>query len=209
MGIFNVKVVKLHGSANWLLCPNCHRMYTALGGDDEQEHLYVVRMYCPECVPERTLGAAVAGGVSPELTPFLITPTFLKVFDNAHIQMSWHNAQIELAEAGRVVFIGYSLPNADYHLRTLLRKAMPADARIDVVLTARDVPPQNCPTAARLAYAAERYAEFFGRERLTFHVDGTRGFFRRVIARESLKGRLRRLRRRLGHLPAPTVMQQP
>lgn len=40
------------------------------------------------------------------------TPTFVKRFDNPHLQMTWHNAFIELVEADKVVFIGYSLPGA-------------------------------------------------------------------------------------------------
>lgn len=203
LGIFNIKVIKLHGSTNWLLCPNCNRMYTGLGGNHEQQHSYVVPQYCPKCSPGGASGAEEGGVGSPELTPFLITPTFLKVFDNPHIQTSWHNAQIELAEAARVVFIGYSLPQADYHFRTLLRRAIRGDINVEVVLTPADRPARNCPRVARPAYAAYRYAEFFGEDRLTIHLQGTEGYFRPVVARDSLKGKLERLRRRFGHLPAP------
>lgn len=74
----------------------------------------------------------------PILEPFLITPTFTKVFDNTHIQMIWHNAHVELSEADKIVFIGYSFPEADYHFRTLLRKAVNPNVSIEVVLTRND-----------------------------------------------------------------------
>ena len=67
-----------------------------------------------------------------------------------------------MLEAKRPVFIGYSLPHADFEFRQLLSRMTPRTAEIDVVLYKRTSPQQ---------YAAEveRYRQFFGRRRLTFH----------------------------------------
>jgi hypothetical protein len=39
--IYNIKILKLHGSINWLLCPNCNRLYTGLGSTESIWNLYV------------------------------------------------------------------------------------------------------------------------------------------------------------------------
>lgn len=199
--LFNVKLVKLHGSANWLFCPNCNRMYTGLGSATEFHHRYVVTQYCPSCAAQRGISLDSFGGIP--LAPFLITPTYLKVFDNPHIQMAWHNAQVELSEAANIVFVGYSLPEADYHFRTLLRRSIRQDTSITAVLNDTSSPPRNCPVRARAAYAVERYRAFFGDGRVRFDLRGAEGYFRAVIGRDSLRRRIVRLRRRFSHLPPP------
>jgi len=192
-GLFNVKVMKLHGSANWLLCPNCNQLYTGVGGEENVWKQYVRPRTCPNC--EKVLSAQAEPRSLPELEAFFITPTFIKVFDSPHIRMSWHNAYMELAEAREVVFIGYSLPQADYHVRTLLRRAIQPEAWIVVVLTSRDKPNRNTDRRLRPYFAATRFSDFFGPERVTFELGGVETYFRRAIGRKSLSARLRSLRR--------------
>jgi hypothetical protein len=91
--------------------------------------------------------------------------------------MTWHNAYIDLAGASKVVFIGYSLPDADYHVRTLLRRSLRPDAEIVVVLTKPDKPDEDVPLGRRASYATARYESFFGANRITFCLDGVRSFF--------------------------------
>jgi hypothetical protein len=40
-GLFNVKVLKMHGSINWLRCPNSNHLYTALGSSKNAYDLYL------------------------------------------------------------------------------------------------------------------------------------------------------------------------
>lgn len=50
---------------------------------------------------------------SIKLQSNLLLPTYLKNLSNIQIKLVWQNAAIELSEATRIVFIGYSLP-ADF-----------------------------------------------------------------------------------------------
>lgn len=197
VGLFNVKVMKLHGSANWMLCPNCNRLFTGLGSNESVWELYVTARSCPEC--ERVLAAR--GGApqkgEPRIEPFFVTPTFVKVFDNPHIRMTWHNAYMDLAEAGEVVFIGYSLPEADYHVRTLLRRAIRPDARITVVLTPKDDHKRNTPKHLRAFLPANRYRTFFGPDRPAFVTSGVRGYFNQVGVSTEFPERIKELQRML------------
>ena len=59
---------------------------------------------------------------SIKLQSNLLLPTYLKNLSNIQIKLVWQNAAIELSEAMRIVFIGYSLPAADFEIRQLLAR---------------------------------------------------------------------------------------
>jgi NAD-dependent SIR2 family protein deacetylase len=175
-GVRSADVLKLHGSINWLLCPNCQALFSGAGNADPLWERYFGETSCEACTP-----VAAGGKVSAPLQPFLITPTFLKVFDNAHIQQTWQRAHRLLSKADEVVFLGYSLPVADFHLRTLLRKSVRRGARITAVLTENDKPDASIPPGARANFASTRYEEFFG---ISVSIDrrGVQGYFADILA---------------------------
>lgn len=153
-GGFNVKLLKLHGSMNWLQCPRCQRLYAAF--DDRVVEWGVLRAHrCPHCRDTK-------------LKSSLILPTFLKDLTHFQLRLIWQNAAIELTEADRVVFIGYSLPLADYELRQLFARTIRPDAEIEVVQVAET---DDCAREANAA-AFERYRDFFGRRRLRLRPQG-------------------------------------
>ena len=197
VGLFNTKFIKLHGSVNCVLCPNCNRLYTGLGAPRELLEEYIAGKICPRCHSVRDVtGIATSSG--PELESLIISPTFIKEFNNAHIQMIWHNAYIDLCEAKKVVFIGYSLPEADYHLRTLLKRAIRKDAEVIVVLTKKDNPPVHCDEHIREKYAASRYRAFLGSGiQIKFEFGGVKSYFRKEVESERIDQRIKRLRRLL------------
>lgn len=194
LGLYNIKVLKPHGSVNWVICPNCNRLYAGLGAPVQLMEEYIVGDFCIGC--EKALAPSEEDEVyAPFLEPFIITPTFVKEFDNAHIQMVWHNAYIELREATKVVFIGYSLPEADYHLRTLLKRAIRPDAKIVVVLMENDKPPEHCGDHIRDKYAVSRYKAFFGSEpKVEFKLEGVKEYFKEVLEDIPLLERIEFLR---------------
>lgn len=136
-GIFNLKLLKLHGSATWLRCPNSGLVYTGLGMATPASELYVTSRQSPFMETHSSGRARVTTSL---LEPYIITPTYSKVFDLPHIQTTWQNAFVELREADKVVFVGYSLPDADYHFRTLLIRAIRPSTNIRVVLANPDDP---------------------------------------------------------------------
>jgi len=185
-GIFNVKILKIHGSISWLRCPNSNHLYTGLGCTHNAYDTYLRDRKSPfiaENYPD------VEEISSPLLEPFIITPTYAKVFDQPHIQATWHNAYIELREASRIVFIGYSLPEADYHFRTLLRRAIRKETDIEVVLYTDDEPPSESEkesSAPSLNYnssfAVDRYRRLFGDKRIDFNFLGVADLIHRCVS---------------------------
>lgn len=195
-GLHNIKLMKLHGSTNWMLCPNCNRLYTGLGCESEQWTAYILGKSCPRCQHiHQTFASPERNIVPPRLEPFLITPTFVKKFENPHIKMVWHNAYIDLCEAQDVVFIGYSLREADYHLRTLFKRAIRPDANIKVVLAPSDKPAKG-NLAAKWKGATARYSNFFGIDENSFNYDGVRGHFKGMLDSQSLQQLIETIRRK-------------
>jgi hypothetical protein len=115
-------------------------------------------------------------GVNATLRGSLVMPTFLKDLSNFQIKLVWQNAGVELMEAGRLVFIGYSLPQADFEFRQLLSRMVRRDAEIDVILFHDGKP------GGKRKYEEEckRYRQFFGARKVTTYHDGVEAFVKRL-----------------------------
>lgn len=105
-----IGLYKLHGSLNWLRCPICGAL-TNTGSEKGAAYPTEQRQRCqaPNC--------------DAETTPIVIPPTFFKVMSDFHLQQIWHAAENQLRTADRIYFCGYSLPDADMHIRYLLKRA--------------------------------------------------------------------------------------
>ncbi len=103
-------LLKIHGSINWLLCPTCNRTYLYLGRDAVAGIFSPKGEYCPHD------GTYLAG--------ILIPPTYLKEYRNHMLDMVWLEAEAALRCAQRVVFIGYSLPEADMNVLFMLKRGL-------------------------------------------------------------------------------------
>lgn len=153
-GKYNVKLLKLHGSMNWLHCPKCQRLFVAFYNKIAEYGIYKNQncKYCTKNFKERKT-------VSSALRSNLIMPTFLKDLNNFQIKLIWQNASVELSEANKVVFIGYSLPQADYELRQLLSRMIPHETVIEVVMKEE----LDNSTKKLNAETLKRYKTFFGK----------------------------------------------
>lgn len=151
-GGFNIKYLKLHGSLNWLQCPRCLRNYVDMR-DKIATRQYDLKERCRHC------DGHFGDNNSHILVSNLVMPTFLKDFSNPQYKLIWQNAGIELSEAKKIVFIGYSLPQADFEMRQLLSRMVRNDAEIEVVTGG------SGPGDTNVIETTERYEVFFG-ERL-------------------------------------------
>ena len=103
-----IKVLKLHGSANWLICSKseCNQIeilpVKALGD------LY--NKPCPKC--------------RDKMIPLIVPPTWNKRLDPPYLVKAWSNAFNELKSAQKIKIIGYSLPQTDIYFRDFLTLAL-------------------------------------------------------------------------------------
>lgn len=150
-GGYNIKVLKLHGSTNWLHCPMCQRMYIVFNDKPMLREKY----HCTHCKRNYKINDRVA----IQLKGNLLVPTFLKDLSNIQIKLVWQNAGIELCEASKIVFIGYSLPAADFEIRQLLSRSIPKQTDIEVIVYPHD----SSKDALKV-----RYEHFFGARHINF-----------------------------------------
>lgn len=153
-GLYTVKLLKLHGSLNWVTCPQCHRLFVnkhqkegirALNGTAE----------CRFCSDDVKMDAAI------------LLPTFQKDLAKLHFQQIWNQAAIELSEATKIVFIGYSFPLADFDFRALITKHVAAEGvEVEVVLFSDHEYPQDEPEEGK------RYKDYFGNKLQRVHYCG-------------------------------------
>jgi hypothetical protein len=106
----SIGLYKLHGSLNWLRCPICG----ALTNTGDVKGASYPTEQRPPC-KTWNCGAATS--------PIVVPPTFFKVMSDFHLQQVWHAAERAIAAADRIYFCGYSLPDADMHIRYLLKRS--------------------------------------------------------------------------------------
>lgn len=189
--IYNIKLLKLHGSLNWLVCPKCGRFFVeydkniAINTLGSVKHEEECCRFCKDTVGEK-MG-------EPLLESLIITPTYMKELNNLHIQNIWHNAYIELTEADEVVFIGYSFPEADFEMRYLLKRAIGNDTSIKVILHETDNPAYYRKKieksliepdmidhlVEKINLPEKRYNSFFGKSVVEYNYNGIENYFGR------------------------------
>ena len=103
----SIPLFKLHGSLNWLYCPTCISL-TITPKDKSVSTLVDKPKRCKTC--------------HSNMVPIIIPPTFFKMMSNHFLQQIWHNCQAVLTQATRIIFCGYSFPNADIHIKYLLKR---------------------------------------------------------------------------------------
>lgn len=161
---YNVKLLKIHGSMNWLQCPNCQQLFV---GFDDKLILSPFAQECRHCREQEN---------TSYLRGSLVMPTFLKDLTNFQVKLIWQNAAVEIMEARKLVFIGYSLPHADFEFRQLLSRMVHKDAKIEVVLW---------DDSSRYNDECERYKSFFSRHALSFEPKGVLEFVRKLSTTSS------------------------
>ncbi len=164
---FNVKLLKLHGSFNWLQCPKCQRAYVDFCNKISLDR-YSDGVNCRHC------SDYFGNGSSNELKSNLIMPTFLKNLLNPQYKLIWQNAGIELAEAKKIVFIGYSLPVDDFEMRQLLARMVRNNAEIEVVDFGKE---DDC----HIVEVKKRYEVFFGKRKPRFFFCGARDYIQQYL----------------------------
>jgi hypothetical protein len=169
-------LLKLHGSANWTYCDCCRRIYfypIESGRSALQDWTFLENRDF-QCLPGshkravhsmlKSAPAANCSSCNVRLSARVATFSYSKALDYYQYHATWAEARRRLRHCNRWIFIGYSLPEADFQIRHLLKSAQLADKKrsavqIDVVLRSDGL-------------AAERYRRFFGTGLHRVYADG-------------------------------------
>ncbi len=178
-GMYNIKILKLHGSMNWLHCQRCQRVYVSFNEKNVIDE-FIDHPKCRLC--QHNFKNTNTGDGGAILVSNLIMPTFLKDLSIVQLKLVWQNAGIELSEAGKIVFMGYSFPAADYELRHLFAKFIPHDTKIEVVLKGK-----IDKTRPEYEFSPEfRYRSFFGKRNINFSFDGVESYISKLCEASEL-----------------------
>jgi len=144
--ISETKIAKIHGSSNWAYCGNCHKIFCDMdekitkniqtdifvrdiknfyeSGETDKEPLKSLKQEirkkaymkkCSKC--EYSLASHIA------------TFSYSKSFRTHAFALSWKLAEDILADAERWIFIGYSIPKADYIFSHMLKCSQKRDKK--------------------------------------------------------------------------------
>ncbi|HYR90960.1 MAG TPA: hypothetical protein VE422_43275 [Terriglobia bacterium] len=177
------RLFKIHGSLNWLYCERCTRldlfisagMRTGKALDELYNAVPFNDAYSCRGTPCRNPNCD--GFVSP----ILITPTYVKDYENKHIERVWRDAEAAMKSAERAMIIGYSLPTDDVEVAMLFKRGLnhvPRE-RISVIeFVDGDI---DKPSAMRIALGqhptGQRFRTLFGAG-LDWHTTGFQGWLR-------------------------------
>lgn len=124
------KLFKLHGSLNWLYCPNCNRLDVAVSRSGRSFSKALDQLFISEGGEANDLEHRYTCHGSPckncgaFVRPVMITPTQRKDYRNPHISQVWYKAEELLRSATSVVFVGYSMPADDVEVVYLLKRGL-------------------------------------------------------------------------------------
>jgi hypothetical protein len=176
-------LLKLHGSLNWLYCKTCHRL--EIGASDSRRFMKVLsRVVGPSLEQSYRTDGSACPTCRSKLRPLLIAPTHLKDYRNPHLAQVWYEAERVLREAGRIVFIGYSLPEDDVEVIYLLKRSIAhlAPDRITVVEYDPSLPPLGAHPVGR------RYRTLFG-DNIDWHPEGMDAWLPMAAPDTNISGR--------------------
>lgn len=159
----SVPVYKLHGSANWAYCDNCKYLFSDSNSQTALHdqlflfpHDFSLFGYCLQPALFSTIPCPHCK--TAHMSTHIVNFSYRKNFRTNYFSCLWHQAEILLQQADRWIFIGYSLPQADFQFKHLLKSAQLALDRPQLpeiaVITKSDGGLPN-PSVAR-------YHKFFG-----------------------------------------------
>ena len=139
-------LLRLHGGLNWLGCACCATVYVNVEWsrivDESKRPTDFERCHC---------GAG--------LSNIIIAPSFVKNYSNVGLRSVWREAQKRLEHATRWIFIGYSLPSDDFHVRALLLRAL--RSRVAMRPADRELPEIKVFLDSQSTAAKSRYEDLF------------------------------------------------
>lgn len=160
-------ISKMHGSTNWLYCDCCRRTFSV---PPDMVAILAYQVLKPEEVAELFSNDTHPRLKCPrckdvDLSVRLATFSYQKAMRTPMFETSWLEAEKALRRAKKWVFIGYSLPQADFEFKYLLKRIQLARAKrpiIQVVSRSNDGSDET----------VLRYKRLFGDRNITFLGNG-------------------------------------
>ncbi len=143
VNVGKVELLKIHGSLNFLYCPKCKEVDITIG---QKGILYCMRKnFEVRCINRNCTG---------KYEDLTVTPTYYKSYDNPFLKGIWRRVEQAISCAEQVIFVGYSLPEADMEIKCLLLRGIARNARC---------PEISAVDLDKSGKIERRYEELFGK----------------------------------------------
>jgi hypothetical protein len=103
-----VQLYKPHGSLNWLYCPVCNEIEIT---PKEKGVTRLISLDDPNCRRCQRM-----------FSPIIVPPTFYKDLTNVFFSTVWNRIEVSMRSVRHIIFCGYSFPDADIHIKYLLKR---------------------------------------------------------------------------------------
>ena len=124
------KVIKVHGSLNWKYCNCCNQvLLTTWDRKIDLEHGKLIGTKHPDG-EEYEYVCPVDG---TEFQTLIMPPSYVKNWNHPVLSHLFNEASREIRVAKKIVFIGYSLSNADVNIKALLKKHVNDEKEILII----------------------------------------------------------------------------
>ncbi len=127
---YRLKLLNLHGSLNWKYCNCCNQ--TLLTPWDRTIDLHKGK-FLGFTYPDNEEYEYVCPLDGTEFQTLIMPPSYLKSLNQPVISQLFSEASREIRDAKKIVFVGYSLSDADVHIKALFRKQLRSDQEVIVV----------------------------------------------------------------------------
>lgn len=124
------KILKLHGSLNWKYCNCCNQ--TLLTPWDRRIDLKRGK-FLGYTYPDNLEYEYACPIDGTEFQTLIVPPSYLKILSHPIISQLMTEASREIRIARKIVFVGYSLSDADIHVKALFKKQMNGNKEVIVV----------------------------------------------------------------------------
>jgi NAD-dependent SIR2 family protein deacetylase len=147
-----VSLFKIHGSLNWLYCSTCNNLKLF-------DYKVVLNLI-------NNPKAAACAYCKSIMSPMIVPPTFYKDMTQVFLSTIWNKTENTLRDVRHIIFCGYSLPDADMHIKYLLKRAQTnrpdfKSLRFTVINHHQD------KSEAQARAEEERFKRFFGKVNYT------------------------------------------
>jgi hypothetical protein len=112
----SVLLLKPHGSLNWLYCPTCNQIELF------PKENCAIKLFFNESIPKDILEVKCKN-CRTIMKSVIIPMTYYKDMSNPFIQQIFLKADEILRQADKIFICGYSFPDADIHIKHLLKRA--------------------------------------------------------------------------------------
>ena len=120
------RVLKLHGSLNWKYCRCCRGVLLTPWDTqiDLKKGLFIRNLIPEGMMTEVERIAFICPYCQTPFDTLILPPTHLKDLSHPVISTLFNEALYEVRLASRIVFVGYSFPPADVHIKALLSRSV-------------------------------------------------------------------------------------